>query len=493
MYEVKDERRMEEKNGTQRQDKFRAGFRQRIKNELLKTWNKLKSLTRRAFTGKVSPDLSETDEQHIKEEIQKCVFAKGGEISSRTRAARLGEEYLNLSKTGQEKFMRILARDFDVDKAKINGIIEKLQDAADDDKRKKVEIELSNAMIPPRVRLLKQFNTLPNGFKFLIDFRAELRPIRKENPYLEKLDADLKNILSSWFDIGLLDLKEITWQSPASLLEKLIQYEAVHEIQSWTDLKNRLDSDRHCFAFFHNKMPDEPLVFLEVALVNEMSDSIGTLLDVKATTVNPEEADTAVFYSITNAQKGLAGINLGNFLIKRVVTELSKNLKGLKHFVTLSPLPSFRKWLDPFLLKGDESILTQHEIKSIKYWRHNHNAAKGLLELLNLDWTSSPGISKALKPVLMRLAAYYLVHVKKHNRAFDPVANFHLSNGAHIERLNWLGDTSEKGMQQSAGLMVNYYYSLPDIEKNHELYITESRINASKQVRKLIKLPEPQD
>jgi len=457
-------------------------------NEILKAWEKLKSLTRRAVTGKISPDLPEADEEHIKKQVEECVFAKGGEISSRTRAVELGEIYLNLSKTGRENFMKLLARDFDIDNQKVEDIIEQFQNAEDEDARVKAEMALSKALVPPRVRLLKQFNSLPNGFKFLVKFREELLPIRKKDPYLRKLDADLKNILSSWFDIGLLDLREITWQSPASLLEKLIKYEAVHEIRSWADMKNRLDSDRHCFAFFHNKMPDEPLIFVEVALVNEITGSIRELLDEEAATLSPEEADTAVFYSISNAQKGLEGINLGNFLIKRVVQELSKNLKGLKHFVTLSPVPGFRKWLEPILMNEDESIFSHHEIRVLQSHTGNENASTGLLlELLNSDWSKDPGLSNTLKPILMRLCARYLLEEKKGDKARDAVANFHLANGAHIERLNWLGDMSEKGMKQSAGIMVNYHYKLSEIEKNHELYITESQVIASNAVRKWLK------
>ncbi|MGD2090103.1 MAG: malonyl-CoA decarboxylase [Candidatus Aminicenantes bacterium] len=458
-------------------------------SKILKAWEKVKGLTRRAVTGKISPDLSGGDEDRIKKKISKCVFAKGGQISYRSRAIELGEIYLNLSKKGREKFMKLLAREFDIDKQKINESIQKFQKSGDEDMRIQAEMELSKALIPPRVTLLKQFNSLPDGFKFLIDFRADLLPIRSSDPFLEKLDADLKDLLSSWFDVGLLDLKEITWQSPASLLEKLIKYEAVHEIKSWTDLKNRLASDRECFAFFHNKIPDEPLIFVEVALVSQISTNIQELLDEEATTIKREEADIAIFYSISNAQKGLEGINLGNFLIKRVVTALSKKLKGLKHFITLSPIPNFREWLDPFLLKGDESILTPTEIKTLKSFTDNQNAANGLLELLRSNWKENPEISKTLKPILMRLCAYYLIHVKRgeNGKAFDPVANFHLVNGAHIERLNWLGDTSEKGMKQSAGIMANYHYKLSEIEKNHELYITESRINAAPDVKKWIK------
>jgi malonyl-CoA decarboxylase len=455
-------------------------------NEILKAWEKIKGVTWRVVTGKINPDLSGGDEERIKKKIFECVFAKGGQIFSRSRAVELGVIYLDLSKKGREKFMKILARDFDIDHQEVNKIIQEFQNSANEDMRINAEISLSKALIPPRVSLLKKFSSLPNGFKFLIDFRAKLLPIRNNDPFLKKLDVDLKNILSSWFDIGLLDIKEITWQSPASLLEKLIRYEAVHEIRSWADLKNRLGSDRKCFSFFHTKIPDEPLIFVEVAFVNEISSNIQELLDVEATTIKPEEADTAIFYSISNAQEGLIDINLGDFLIKRVIATLSRKFKGLKHFHTLSPVPNFRRWLDPILLRDDKPILTPSEINTLKSKINNQHASKGLVELLNSNWKENPEISKILKPILMRLCAYYLLRVKRGEKAFDPVANFHLANGAHITRLNWLGDISEKGMKQSAGIMVNYYYKLSEIEKNHELYITESQINASKDVKRWI-------
>lgn len=468
-------------------EKSLAAFSRRTIYEILKTWDRIKSITRRAMTGRVDPDLSSTDEEHIKKQIHECIFTKGGEISSRIRSVELGKIYLDLSAEGRIKFMRILSQEFDVNRENIKKAIGALKDAKSESQQLKAEMELARVLVPPRVKLLRQFNTLPNGFKFLIDFRAELLPIRKSDPFLKKLDADLKNILSSWFDIGLLDLKEITWQSPAALLEKLIEYEAVHEIRSWADLKNRLDSDRHCFAFFHNKIPDEPLIFVEVALVNEMSSSIQKVLDEEAQTMKPEDADTAIFYSISNAQRGLAGIYLGDFLIKRVVNELSKKWRGLKHFATLSPVPNFRKWLDPFLLKGDDSILLPQEISAVQSVSVSPEASRGLLELLNSDWTQNDLVVSTLKPILMRLCAYYLLNIKKGERVFDPVANFHLANGARIERLNWMGDLSEKGNRQSAAIMVNYYYKLSEIEKNHEQYITESRINASREVKKWIK------
>lgn len=448
-------------------------------------WEKIKRAVRITFTGKIDPFLTGEDKRQIKKVIRNCVLAKGGEISSRARAVELGQTYLSLNENGRRRFMKILSWEYDVDHEQIDKIIDRYKTADNAEKRIKAEMELSTALIPPRVKLLKQFISLPNGFKFLVDFRGDLLRM-KDDPHLVKLDADLKNILSSWFDIGLLDLQEITWESSASLLEKLMKYEAVHEIRSWTDLKNRLDSDRRCFAFFHNKMPNEPLIFVEVALVNEMSDNIRKLLDEEAVTIKPVEADTAVFYSISNAQKGLEGIHMGNFLIKRVVTELSKKLKNLKHFVTLSPIPLFRKWLESLLLMEGESVLKSSELMSLKPIIKKRNIPKGLLRLLDTPWDLDPHTAKVLKPILMRLCADYLVNAKKGTRALDPVANFHLGNGARIERLNWLADTSTKGMEQSAGIMVNYYYKLSDIEKYHEFYISESRINISKDTRKLL-------
>jgi malonyl-CoA decarboxylase len=447
--------------------------------------DKIKRAVRISLTGKIDPFLKGEDKLHIKKVIRKCVLAKSGEISSRARAIELGQTYLNLNENGRKRFMKILSWEYDIDHIQIEEIMDKYKTADTAEKRIKAEMELSTALIPPRVKLLKQFISLPDGFKFLVDFRGDLLRM-KDDPQLVKLDADLKNILSLWFDIGLLDLQEITWESSASLLEKLMKYEAVHEIRDWTDLKNRLDSDRRCFAFFHNKMPNEPLIFVEVALVNEISDNIRKLLDEEAVTIKPENADTAVFYSISNAQKGLEGIHLGNFLIKRVVTELSKKLNNLKHFVTLSPVPGFRRWVEPLILLEGESLLKPSEMMSLKSVIKKRNMPKGLLRLLDSDWHLHPDLAKVLKPVLMRLCADYLVNARKGARALDPVASFHLRNGARIERINWLADTSAKGMEQSAGMMVNYYYKLSEIEKNHESYISESRINISKETKKLL-------
>jgi malonyl-CoA decarboxylase len=465
-------------------EKSLAAFSRTAIRDISRAWDRLVGLTRRTVTGRLDADLSGDDYTQVVRMISGCIHDRGGEISSREKAVELGKLYLNLSQKGRGKFMSILAREFDVHLEEIEKVRKKYPDPGNDENRIRMEIELAEALVPPRVKLLKQFISLPNGFKFLIEFRADLLFLCGTDPYLHKLDADLKAILSSWFDVGFMDLKSITWESPASLLEKLIEYEAVHAIQSWDDLKNRLVSDRQCFAFFHNKVPNEPLIFLEVALVNHISDNIQKLLDTGAETIDPEDADTAIFYSISNAQKGLAGINLGNFLIKRVVEELQNRLKNLKHFATLSPVPRFREWLDPILLEGDETILTRPEIELWRKATQNQNAARGLLEVLNSNWQKNEGLSAVLKSVMMRLCAGYLISQKKNNKAIDPVANFHLTNGARIHRLNWLGDISEKGMKESAGIMVNYYYKLSEIEKNHEHYLSGYRIQVSKDVRK---------
>ena len=322
--------------------------------------------------------------------------------------------------------------------------------------------------------------------------RSDLMPLVGKSQALKALEADLKFILSSWFDIGLLDLVEITWNSPAALLEKLIEYEAVHKIRSWDDLKNRMDADRRVYAFLHNKMPLEPLIFVQVALVDGLSDNIQALLDETSPVMNTEEADTAIFYSISNAQRGLAGISFGNFLIKRVVDKLSREIKNIKNYATLSPVPGFRAWLDPALLKEGDAIFLPAEIKDLKKLIKKKELAQGVLELLDSEWHKDEATAETLKSILMRLCAHYLLNEKKKGRGeegkkpLDPVAQFHLFNGARLERINWLGDVSSKGMKQSSGLMVNYYYRLSKIDDNHEAY-AEGEVIASKPVKVWLK------
>jgi malonyl-CoA decarboxylase len=327
--------------------------------------------------------------------------------------------------------------------------------------------------------------------------RAQLLEWSRDDPLMSALEADLKSLLKSWFDVGFLELRRITWDSPASLLEKLIAYEAVHAIRGWQDLKDRLDSDRRCFAFFHPRMPDEPLIFVEVALVTGMSGNVQTLLDEAAPVQDPQTADTAIFYSISNAQKGLAGISFGNFLIKRVVDNLTAEFPNLKDFATLSPIPGFRRWLNAELVKEEteegEGVLTASERSRVAELFADPDLimperGDGLQALLDQPgWQRDDAALKVLKPILLRLCATYLVDVKSGRRARDPVAHFHLSNGARMERLNWLADTSVNGLRQSAGMMINYRYKLAEIEANHEAYTGDGKINTSSQVRAQMK------
>ena len=454
---------------------------------LLRTWREVKGTARHAIGAEVRPSLPKEDIEHLQKQMQLCYDSPGGEITERAHTAELGRTYLGLNDAGQAKFLKTLATDFDLDKVKLRQLTNTYNAATSPSEIFKLEMELRQALVTPRSTILRHFTALPDGFKFLVNMRADLLPLIGKDTALKGLENDLKTILSSWFDIGLLDLVEITWNSPAALLEKLIEYEAVHRVTSWDDLKNRLDADRRVFAFLHNKMPQEPLIFVHVALVKGMSDNIQHLLDVKSPLSDIEKADTATFYSISNAQKGLAGISFGNFLIKRVVTELTDKMKNIKTFATLSPVPGFRSWLDPLLLKGDEKILLPEEKQALQKIKAQGNAPQNLYDMLEGNWISDKLLVEKLKPILMRLCAAYLVEQKRSQTAksgpLDPVASFHLSNGARLERMNWLADTSPKGLKQSAGIMVNYHYKLDEIDDNHEEYVAYGKIVAGRQVR----------
>jgi malonyl-CoA decarboxylase len=453
-----------------------------------KAWRGLAGRALVAMTGKVRPDVPEPDRKYLVREMSDTIRKPTGEISDTSRALDLGMTYLQLSDKGREIFLHLLADEFDVDPSVVDAKMQAARDASEPEERVRAELELRQALIPPRVKLLKLFINLPEGFKFLINMRADLLPLAERDPACRKLDADLKGLLASAFDVSLLDLEQITWDSPASLLEKLIEYESVHEIRSWEDLKQRLDAaDRRCFGFFHNKLPGEPLIFVEVALANGLIDNIQSLLKVEKREGDVDKTDTAIFYSISSTQNGLAGINLGHFLIKRVVERLSGEMKHLKHFATLSPVPRFMMWLENDFVDKEVDVLTLDERRAICKLGGRDTVREALASLLAGSWRDDADTVKQLKSPLLKLCAHYLVNVKRNGRAYDPVANLHLRNGAHLERINWLADTSENGLRQSAGLMVNYYYDLSRIERNHERYIAQGRVTASRDVRSLIK------
>ncbi|MFP6695306.1 MAG: malonyl-CoA decarboxylase [Alphaproteobacteria bacterium] len=432
--------------------------------------------------------LNEAGVEKLKQRIEDCLERRGGEVSARARAADLGHFYLNLDPDGRRRFLALLATDYGVDRARLDaamGAFQALEPGADSGR---AERELRAALIHRRVILLKQFNALSQGVKFLVDMRAEIISLLGEMPELRPLNDDLRELLTSWFDIGFLNLRRITWDAPAVLLEKLMAYEAVHEIRSWDDLKNRLDSDRRCFAFFHPRMPDEPLIFVEVALVSGMADNVQDLLDLHAPEGDPGKADAAIFYSISNAQAGLAQVSFGDFLIKRVVDELRAELPNLKTFATLSPVPGFRRWLDKILEQIEVVPWELVQDGALAEAAGTGSGREGLRTLLaRHDWHRDEAAVAALRPVLEPLAARYLLNEKRGQRALDPVQNFHLSNGARLERINWLGDTSANGMEGAAGLMVNYLYKLADIEQNHEDYRGRGKVTAAAPVRKLLK------
>lgn len=454
---------------------------------VLRAWREVEGTARSVIGAEIRPSVPKEDVDQLRQQMQECLDSKGGEVTARAHTAELGRIYLHLNESGRARFLRLLATEFDVKQGAVDKAIKAYGAAESENDRLKAEIALKTALVAPRSTILRQFTALPDGFKFLVDMRADLLPLLGNDAKLKGLEHDLKSILSSWFDIGLLDLAEITWNSPAALLEKLMEYEAVHQIRSWDDLKNRLDADRRVYAFFHNKMPLEPLIFVQVAFVHGLASNIQQLLDTETPVLDIGKADTAIFYSISNAQKGLTGISFGNFLIKRVVNEISRDLKQIKNYATLSPLPGFRAWLDPLLAKGDASLLQAAESKEIiRLGEGEKNAAKALHALLASDWHKDKHTLEVLKPILIRLCAHYLTEEKKGGKPLDPVAGFHLFNGARLERINWMGDTSPKGLKQSAGLMVNYYYKLSDIDENHEEFVSEGKIVASRAVKGLL-------
>jgi malonyl-CoA decarboxylase len=440
----------------------------------------------RDMADRVSTD----EDQGIASQMRACLDARGGEVSARNRAAKLAQAYLGLDAAGRQSFLRDLAS-FDSDAEAVARAYEAVQSAADAAERATAKVKLRRALEPPRVRLLTQFTTIPDGMKFLVDLRATLLTLTRGDPYLAALEHDMRGLLASWFDVGFLELQRIDWNSPAVLLERLVGYEAVHEIRSWSDLKNRLDSDRRCYALFHHRMPNEPLIFVEVALVRGLADSVQRLLDKKAPLLDPKVADTAIFYSISNCQDGLAGISFGNFLIKRVVELLGSEFRNLKAFATLSPIPGFGKWLGAKLADGDTALLSEEEAASLRTAAPaNAPAAETGTQALDAilhhrGWFRDATMQKAAEPVLVRLAARYLLGESRGSRALDPVAHFHLSNGARVERIVMGADTGSKGVKESATLMVNYLYDPAKIEEYHEDYAGEGKRNASTAVRRL--------
>jgi malonyl-CoA decarboxylase len=400
-------------------------------------------------------------------ELCEALLSSRGEASGTAMAREVLDCYHHLDDAGRLTFFGTLSRDFGPDREKLARAIEAWRAQPDAEAS-----DLHFASEPRRQELIRRLNRAPGGTSELVAMRVDLLRVMKGNQDLATLDRDITHLLSSWFNRGFLVLRRIDWSSPANILEKIIRYEAVHEIRDWNDLRRRIDPvDRRCYAFFHPALVDEPLIFVEVALTENIPGAIAPLLAEDRQPVPIERARTAVFYSISNTQRGLGGISFGSFLIKQVAEELQRELPKLDTFVTLSPVPGFMQWLKQ---TGDLPISEED---------------RALLEQLDKPgWHENAELTAQLRNVVEPLAAYYFLKARSpKGRLIDSVARFHLGNGARLERINWLGDISPKGMRESAGIMVNYLYRLEDIEKNHEAYVNQDEVAASGAVKKLLK------
>ena len=459
--------------------------------QLRRAWAEVEESARSRLTGKVRPTLPEDDISLIRRKIDRCLSEAGGAASARARSASLGGVYLDLELIGQQRFLRLLAEDYGVATTTLHTAVQAWLTCADgkDPNNERgllrAEQNLRKTLRAPRMHLLTQFNELPQGVKFLADMRSQLLSIKHESASLNAFDKEFKELLATWFDVGFLKLQRITWDAPAALLENLANHEAVHAIRSWQDIKHRLAAaDRCCYALIHPQMPNDPLIFVWVALTNGIADNIQQLLRIDNDEVAEGNADTAIFYSISATQPGLNGVGFGSFLIKRVVDELTSDHKQLRVFATLSPIPGFRPWLEKQL----QATTTQ----APNPWLQSRLAIVNDSTLLShifsdRDWLKNQKAGSNMQTTLLQLGAYYLLEAKQDTTALDSVANFHLSNGASIERLNWKADISKKGQHDAAGLMVNYRYRLKDIETNHERYHTDGNISRTKAVDSLLK------
>jgi len=379
--------------------------------------------------------------------LLRTLISERGEATGAVLARRAVALYRGLDEAGREHLFQKLARDFAPDRDQVL----KAAVAYHGDPSPAHLAALQRVAEPARQEVFRRMNMAPGGTAALVQMRKELLESMKAHPELEAVDHDLTHLLGSWFNRGFLELRRIDWGTPAAILEKLIAYEAVHRIQGFPDLKRRLERDRRCFAFFHPALKDEPLIFVEVAFVNDLPAEVGPILAMESAVGDPRRARCAVFYSITSCQPGLRGISFGNFLIKQVAEDLHAELPNLKTFATLSPIPGFRRWaakkLGPAAPQTPESI-------------------------------------EASRERLESLAAWYLTREWSGGQAIDSVARFHLGNGARLERLDWMADPSDRGLAQSFGLMVNYVYDLGDVERNHEEYVNRHRAVCSGAVEK---------
>jgi malonyl-CoA decarboxylase len=381
-----------------------------------------------------------------------------GEASGLALACEVVADYQALDSANRHLFFEALADDFSADSDAVLAAAERYKL----DPSESNLANLSRAAEAPRIKLFRRMNMAPEATPVLVKMRAAMIQELGDLPQLKAVETDLKHQFISWFNRGFLELRVIDWNTPASILERIIQYESVHAIQGWNDLRARLSGNRMCFAFFHPAMPDDPLVFVEVALTEGIPDAIGPLIDQTKDVDAEGRPDTVVFYSISNCHPGLAGVSFGNFLIKQVVEEVGKRYSKMKRYVTLSPIPGFCRWL-----ATQESGIDLEEMRSMAR-------------------TDTAKTADARRHDLLALCAQYLVKERRNDLALDPVARFHLGNGASLHAIHWAADLSDKGLEQSAGLMVNYLYDLGSIEENHDSYFDQGEVATSRDVGRLL-------
>jgi len=401
------------------------------------------------------------------------LLSERGEGNSPALAAAIVARLDALSDAERNRFFERLASEFSPDPKAVLAAAAAYANAPDADR----QVALSRVAEPPRQELFRRLNRAPGGTAAIVRLRRALLDQLPRQSALSAVEADLLHLLGSWFNPGFLEMRRVDWNSPAQLLEQIIHHEAVHQIDGWDDLRRRLQPDRRCFAFFHPQLPDEPLIFVEVALVPEMPGAIAPLIDKRAVPLSPEQFKVAVFYSISNCQPGLRGVSLGNFLIKRVAEQLKRELPQLKTFCTLSPIPGFMGWLVRVLPASlpDKAARAHETLRAAC----GDDVAATLAHASRLV-----ALSGAAHHALWRLAAFYLVHVSPLPQG-DPVARFHLDNGARLERLNAQANLAPKGLKQSAGLMVNYLYDLARIERHHDRF-ARGEVVASRAISALL-------
>lgn len=399
------------------------------------------------------------------------LLSETGEVSGVRLATEALAAYKSLDEPSHAAFFDLLATEFSPDPEAVG--------AAGEAYRKEPSAanlsRLLSVVEPARLELFRRLNLAPDGIRVLVEMRRDLLRRTSDKPHWAAIEEDLTHLLSSWFNRGFLELHRIDWHTPAIVLEKLIRYEAVHQIHGWHDLRRRLERDRRCYAFFHPALREDPIIFVEVALTRRVGARVQPLVDPDAPVIDPQDANCAVFYSITNCHEGLRGVPLGNFLIKKVAQDLGNELRQIRLFATASPVPGFRRWFEG-------AVETQRQRPQLG------PLASVIARMTEPEWLrDKPGADLAQRE-LPALCAHYFLHAKNGGKEpLDSVARFHLRNGARLERINWLGDTSPAGLQRSCGLMVNYIYRLSDVERNHESYVREFKVVASRTIESMAK------